>query len=68
MQIEHFAHQSAFFNKVRAEGGKAEFFIGLFSDENIAVDIELALMIRLANAGLGVCLDYYPWKRDENSS
>ena len=66
-QIEHFAQQATFFKKVRAEGGKAEFFVGLFSDENIVVDIEPALMARLAHAGLGICLDYYPWKRDEGS-
>jgi hypothetical protein len=67
VQIEHFSQQAAFFNKVRAEGGKAEFFVGLFSDENVVVDIEPSLMGRLAQAGLGICLDYYPWKRDENS-
>lgn len=67
MQIEQFFQHAEFFNKVRAEGGKAEFFIGLFSDENIVVDIEPSLMGRLAHAGLGICLDYYPWKRDENS-
>ena len=66
-QIDGLAQHAAFFNKVRAEGGKAEFFVGLFSDENIVVDIEPALMARLAHAGLGICLDYYPWKRDENS-
>lgn len=67
VQIEQFFQHAEFFNKVRAEGGKAEFFIGLFSDENIVVDIEPSLMGRLAHAGLGICLDYYPWKRDENS-
>jgi hypothetical protein len=66
VQIEHFSQQAAFFNKVRAEGGKAEFFVGLFSDENVVVDIDPSLMGRLAQAGLGICLDYYPWKRDEN--
>ncbi|MET0321936.1 MAG: DUF4279 domain-containing protein [Duganella sp.] len=66
-QIVRFAQQADFFNRVRSEGGKAEFFVGLFSDGNIVVDIEPALMARLAHAGLGICLDYYPWKRDESS-
>jgi len=66
-QIENLAQHAAFFNKVRVEGGKAEFFVGLFSDENIVVDIDPALMARLARAGLGICLDYYPWKRGEIS-
>lgn len=66
-QIRNFEQHAAFFKRVRAEEGKAEFFVGLFSDENIVVDIEPALMARLAHAGLGICLDYYPWKRDENS-
>jgi len=67
VQIENFSRKAEFFNKVRADGGKAEFFIGLFSDENIVIDFEPSLLGRLAHAGLGICLDYYPWKRDENA-
>jgi hypothetical protein len=63
--IEGLAPISAFFKRVRAEGGKSEFFVGLFSDGNIVVDLEPSLMGRLANAALGICLDYYPWKRDK---
>jgi hypothetical protein len=66
VQIEHFFQLAEFFNKVRADGGKAEFFVGLFSDENVVIDIEPPLLGRLSHAGLGICLDYYPWKRDEN--
>lgn len=66
-QIKHFSQQAQFFNRVRAEGGKAEFFVGLFSDGNIVVDIEPSLLGRLSNLSLGLCLDYYPWKRDEKS-
>ena len=66
VQIEHFSQLAEFFNKVRADGGKAEFFVGLFSDENVVIDIEPPVMGRLSHAGLGICLDYYPWKRFEN--
>ncbi|QBI02292.1 hypothetical protein [Pseudoduganella albidiflava] len=65
-QTEHFSKKAQFFSRVRAEGGKAEFFVGLFSDENIVVDIQPSLMGRLSHLSLGLCLDYYPWKRDES--
>lgn len=66
-EVAHFSQYAQFFSNVRAEGGKAEFFVGLFSDENIVVDFEPSLMGRLANADLGLCLDYFPWKREERS-
>ncbi|UWE16020.1 hypothetical protein [Herbaspirillum huttiense] len=64
-QVEAFSQQALFFRKVRAEGGRAELFVGLFSDFNIVVELEPALMGRLAEASLGICLDYYPYKKDE---
>lgn len=64
-QVEAFSRQALFFRKVRAEGGRAELFVGLFSDFNIVVELEPALMGRLAEASLGICLDYYPYKKDE---
>ncbi|CAN7197864.1 hypothetical protein LJR289_000517 [Pseudoduganella sp. LjRoot289] len=54
VQIANFSRHAEFFNKVRAKGGKAELFVGLFSDENIVIDIEPSLMGRLAHAGLGI--------------
>jgi len=51
------------FADIRSEGGKAELFVGLFSEDNIVVDLEPALMARLAQHSLGICLDYYSWKR-----
>lgn len=57
---------SEFFNGIRGDGGKVEFFVGLFGDGNIVVDLAPSLMGRLAQAGLSICLDYYPWKREGN--
>lgn len=57
---------SEFFNGVRKDSGKVELFVGLFSDGNIVVDLTPSLMEKLAQAGLSVCLDYYPSKREEN--
>jgi hypothetical protein len=42
-QVEAFSQQALFFRKVRAEGGRAELFVGLFSDFNIVVELEPAL-------------------------
>lgn len=66
VHVEYFSQHAQFFNRVRAEGGKAEFFVGLFSDGNIVVDIEPSLMGKLSHLSVGLCLDYYPWNRDEN--
>jgi len=60
------ASLSEFFNGVREDGGKVELFVGLFSVGNIVVDLAPALMGKLAQAGLSICLDYYPWEREEN--
>jgi hypothetical protein len=54
---------TAFFNRVRNEGGRVELFVGLFSENNIVIDLEPMLMGRLAQAALSVSLDYYPWAR-----
>lgn len=42
-----------------------EFFVGLFSEGNIVVDLPPLLMKGLVQTGLGIRLDYYPWKRNE---
>lgn len=62
--IDDLALRSVFFNRVRNDGGKSELFVGLFSDENIVVDLEPSLMGELAHMALNICLDYYPWKRE----
>lgn len=62
-ELDNLAPLSGLFMRMRAEGGKAELFIGLFSESNIAIDPEPSLMARLAHCGPGVCFDYYPRKR-----
>jgi len=62
-ELDHLAPLAGLFAQIRSEGGKAELFVGLFSETNIVIDLEPALMARLAQYGLGTCLDYYPWKR-----
>jgi len=64
--IDDLAPLSVFFNGVHADNGKVELFVGLFSEGNIVVDLDSSLMGKLAQAGLSICLDYYPWKTDEN--
>jgi len=62
-QLDHLTPVMEMFADIRSEGGKAELFVGLFSEDNIVVDLEPALMARLAQHSLGICLDYYSWKR-----
>lgn len=52
---------SPFFARMRSEQGKAEVFVGLYSENNLVIDLEPALMTQLSQASLSVCLDYYPW-------
>jgi hypothetical protein len=61
--LARFRHLEPFFLKLRREGGKSEFFVGLYSDNNIVIDLEPKLMALLASASLSICLDYYPWKK-----
>ncbi len=61
--IARYRYLEPFFLKLRGEGGKSEFFVGLYSDNNIVIDLEPELMALLAGASLSLCLDYYPWKK-----
>jgi hypothetical protein len=65
--IDELTMLSAFFNKIRSDGGKAEFFVGLFSERNIEIDFEPSLMGKLAQTSLSIFLDYYPRERDEST-
>jgi hypothetical protein len=62
-ELEFLTSLTAEFTKIRKDGGKAELFVGLFSENNIVIDMEPSLMGMLSQCGLSICLDYYPWKR-----
>jgi hypothetical protein len=62
-ELEHLTSLRAVFTEIRKKGGKAELFVGLFSENNIVTDLEPSLMGQLSQCRLGICLDYYPWKR-----
>lgn len=62
-QVDDLTPLTAFFKKIRDEGGKAELFVGLFSPNNLVIEIEPSLMAKFAKCELSICLDYYPWER-----
>lgn len=45
-------------------GGKVEFFVGMFGDENIGLEIDAGLISDLASARIAVSLDIY-WTASE---
>lgn len=62
-ELDYLTSLTGVFTKIRKDGGKAELFVGLFSENNIVIDMEPSLMGCLSQCGLGICFDYYPWKR-----
>lgn len=65
-QADALAPLATFFSTLRAEGGGAELFVGLFSSENMMLDLGLDLMTQLLKNSLTICLDYYPHERIES--
>ena len=47
-ELDHLAPLAGLFAQLHSEGGKVELFVGLFSETNIVIDLEPALMARLA--------------------
>jgi hypothetical protein len=52
-------HRS-FFQQVRSEGGKVEFFVGWFFDGNSGDVFDVDLLAKLADLGIALSLDIYP--------
>ena len=49
-----------FFQRIRLEGGDAEFFVGWFFDEQSGAAFDCDLMARMADLKIDLALDVYP--------
>jgi hypothetical protein len=54
------ANAGSYLPELVETGGRAEFFIGVFCDENVGVDLDATLIRSLASAGIAVGFDIYP--------
>jgi len=57
---ERFSPHRQFFQKIRAEGGRVEFFVGWYIDGNRGDIFDVTLLGRLADLGINLSLDIYP--------
>ena len=51
---------AAFFKQIAQSGGRSEFFIGLYCDRNLGLELEPALLAACGNLGLALAFDIYP--------
>jgi len=62
--VETLSVHRSFFERIRSEGGRAEFFIGWFMDRSMAGEIlDSALLRRIGE--LGIDLDFDIYERDD---
>jgi hypothetical protein len=51
---------AAFFQRIRASGGRSEFFVGWFGDRNVGDTFSHATLSLLAELEIGLSFDVYP--------
>jgi len=49
-----------FFELLRSEGGRAEFFVGLYGNQNFGIELSSELLSTISSLGLSLSLDIYP--------
>jgi hypothetical protein len=54
------ARHAAFICSLRESKGRAEFFVGLYGNDNFGLDLSPGLLASVASLGLSVALDIYP--------
>jgi hypothetical protein len=57
---DHLATKRAELAKILSTGGIIEYFVGVFLDKNIGIELEANDMKRLSDLGIRVALDIYP--------
>ena len=66
--LDHFANQFApsreFFARVRSEGGRVEFFIGMYGAQNYGFELSPSLLSAVAEIGLSLTFDVYPYPQN----
>jgi len=59
-QVKRLNKSEKYFRRIRKSGGQIEFFIGLFCDKNMGVELPSALLARMSKLGIDLSLDIYP--------
>ena len=59
-QMERLKISARFFHRIRRTGGRIEFFVGIFCNKNIGVEIPFSLLTSMGKLGIDLSLDIYP--------
>ena len=59
-QLARFKKMEIYFANIRKAGGRIEFFVGLFCDNNTGVEVSSRLLAGMGKLGIDVSLDIYP--------
>jgi len=66
--LDHFVEQLSsyreFFERIRSEGGRVEFFIGLYGERNYGFELPPSLLGAAAITGLSFTFDVYPYPQN----
>jgi hypothetical protein len=62
------APSRAFFARVCSEGGRVEFFIGMYGARNYGFELPPSLLSAVADIGLSLTFDVYPYPQNWRSS
>ena len=60
-QVQLLREAKTFLKTIRKSGGRTEFFIGLFSERNIGVELPSSLLGSMAELGIDLSLDIYSY-------
>jgi len=58
--VTELSSRRSFFQRVRSDGGKVEFFVGWFFDGKSGDVFDVDLLAKLADLGVALSLDIYP--------
>jgi hypothetical protein len=50
----------AYISRIRASGGRAELFVGLFGGRNFGIELDPELLAQASRVGVALSLDVYP--------
>ena len=64
--VTELSSHKSFFQRVRSDGGKVEFFVGWFFDGNSGDVFDVDLLAKLADLGIALSLDIYPSSTNSN--
>ena len=64
-QVQLLQESSAFLKTLRDTGGRAEFFIGLYSGKNIGLELPSSLLGSMAELGINLSLDIYAYPEEK---